>query len=111
MVADGWTVEMAIPFKDLSFDPAKPDWVIEFTREIRHLNERDRWSSISAATLGTDISRSGTLTGITGINQGLGLDIQLYGSMRYRFDWQQPQRETKSCAASAATPSTRSRRS
>ena len=96
IVKDGWTVEMAIPFRDLSFDPEKPDWVIEFTREIRHLNERDRWSSISAAVLSTDISRSGTLTGITGITQGLGLDIQLYASARYRFDWQQPQHETKS---------------
>ena len=100
VVADGWTVEMAIPFQDLSFDPAKPDWVLEFTREIRHKNERIRWSSISAATLGTDISRSGTLTGITGITQGVGLDVQLYGSLRYRFDWQQPQRETVSVHAS-----------
>ena len=78
----GWTVEMAIPFKDLSFDPTKADWVLEFTREIRHLNERIRWSTISAAALTTDISRAGTLTGITGINQGLGLDVQLYGSAR-----------------------------
>jgi hypothetical protein len=100
VVDDGWTVEMAIPFRDLSFDPAKPDWVIEFTREIRHLNERDRWSSISAAVLPTDISRSGTLTGITDINQGLGLDIQLYGSARYRIDWQQPQHEIISFRAS-----------
>jgi len=48
----------------------------------------------------TDISRSGTLTGITDINQGVGLDIQLYGSLRYRFDWQQPQHETFSFRAS-----------
>jgi hypothetical protein len=100
VVDDGWTVEMAIPFKDLSFDPAKTDWVLEFTREIRHLNERVRWSAISAATLGTDISRSGTLTGISGITQGVGLDIQLYGSLRYRFDWKQPQHETVSFRAS-----------
>src|SRR6266567_181307 len=100
VVDDGWVVEMAIPFQDLSFDPAKPDWVIEISREIRHLNERDRWSSISAAVLATDISRSGTLTGITGINQGLGLDIQLFGAIRYRFDWQNPERETKSARLS-----------
>src|SRR6266566_229896 len=90
---------MAIPFQDLSFDPAKSDWVLEFTREIRHKNERVRWSSISAAVLGTDISRSGTLTGITGINQGLGLDIQVYGAARYRFDWK-PLHETTSFRAS-----------
>src|SRR6185369_10623358 len=100
VVIDGWTVEMAIPFKDLSFDPTKSDWVLEFSREIRHLNERDRWSTISAAALATDISRAGTLSGIEGINQGFGLDIQLYGSARYRFDWQQPQHETTSFRAS-----------
>jgi len=94
VVADGWTAEMGIPFKDLSFDPTKPDWVIEFSREIRHKNEKDRWSQINAATQATDISRSGTLTGITDINQGLGLDIQIYGALRYRFDWQEPQHET-----------------
>jgi len=94
VVADGWTVEMAIPFRDLSFDPTKSDWVVDISREIRHSNERTRWSSISAAVLATDISRSGTLTGITDINQGVGLDIQLYGALRYRFDWQQPRHET-----------------
>src|SRR4029078_13355205 len=26
-------------------------------------------------------------------NQGLGLDVQLFGSLRYRFDWEQPKRE------------------
>src|SRR6185503_3472458 len=35
-----------------------------------------------------------------GINQGLGLDIQTYGALRYRFDWQQPQHETFSFRAS-----------
>jgi Carbohydrate family 9 binding domain-like len=96
IVADGWTAEMAIPFRDLSFDPEKPDWVIDFARTIRRRNERVRWSSIRAGVQTTDISRGGTLTGISDINQGLGLDIQLYGSLRYRFDWQDPQRETKS---------------
>ena len=91
---------MAIPFRDLSFDPEKPDWVLEFTREIRHKNERVRWSSISAAILATDISRAGMLTGITGITQGLGLDIQVYGAARYRFDWNQPHHETLSFRAS-----------
>lgn len=99
-VADGWTAEMAIPFRDLSFDPAKTDWVFDFSREIRHLNQRVRWSAINPATLATDISRSGTLTGISGISQGLGLDVQIFGALRYRFNWQDPQSETKSARLS-----------
>jgi hypothetical protein len=100
IVDDGWTVEMAIPFRNLSFDPGKSEWVIDIIRNIRRRSERDRWSSISAAVQDADISRAGTLTGITGINQGLGLDIQLYGALRYRFDWQKPQHETFSFRAS-----------
>ena len=91
---NGFSIEMAIPFRDLSYDPSKPDWVLEISRNIRRKGERLRWTSINAATQFSDITRSGTLTGITGINQGLGLDIQLYGSLRYRFDWQAPKRET-----------------
>ena len=94
IVDDGWTVEMAIPFRNFSFDPAQSEWVIDFSREIRRKSERARWSSINAAERPADISRAGTLTGITEINQGLGLDIQVYGAPRYRFDWQEPQRET-----------------
>jgi len=96
---DGFSVEMAIPFRDLSYDPDKPDWVVEISRNIRRKGERIRWGAISAATSFSDISNSGTLTGITGINPGLGLDIQIYGSLRYRFDWQDPKRETTSFRA------------
>lgn len=100
IVADGYTVEMAIPFRDLSYDPSKPDWVIDLSRVIRRTGERIRWSSINPAISNFDISRSGTLTGISDINSGLGLDIQLYGSLRYHYDWQTPKRETKSFRAS-----------
>ena len=100
IVSDGYTVEMSIPFRDLSYDPTKPDWVIDFSRVIRRTGERIRWSSINPAISNFDISQAGTLTGISDINQGLGLDIQLYGSLRYRFDWQNPKREIESFRAS-----------
>jgi hypothetical protein len=100
IVADGYTVEMAIPFRDLSYDPTKTDWVIDLTRVIRRKGERIRWSSINPAISQFDISRAGTLTGISDVNPGVGLDIQLYGSLRYRFDWQEPKRETSSFRAS-----------
>ncbi len=97
---NGFSVEMAIPFRDLAFDPAKPDWVLEISRNIRRKGERLRWTSIAAATTFFDISNSGTLMGIEGVNTGLGLDVQLFGSARYRFDWQQPKREITSLRAS-----------
>ena len=78
----GFTVEMAIPFRDLAYDTDKTDWVLEISRNIRRKGERIRWSSISAATNFADITRAGTLTGIQGIDDGLGLDIQLYGDRK-----------------------------
>jgi len=99
IVDDGYIVEMAIPFRNLAYDPSKPDWVIEFSRNIRRKAERIRWSMISAAVQFSDITRSGTLTGITGIDQGIGLDLQLFGSLRYRYDWQDPKREIVSFRA------------
>jgi hypothetical protein len=84
---DGYSVEMAIPFRDLSFDPSRSDWGLEIQRRVRRTGERIRWSTISAAAYYADVSRAGTLTGISGINQGLGLDIQLYGKSAFVREW------------------------
>ena len=100
IVDDGWIVEMALPFRNFAYDPAKPDWVFELFRTIKRKGERIRWSMISAATISQDISRSGTITGISGIDSGIGLDVQVFGSLRYRYDWPNPSRETVSFRAS-----------
>jgi hypothetical protein len=88
---DGYSVEMAIPFRDLSFDPARSDWGLEIQRRVRRTGERIRWSTISAAAYYADVSRAGTLTGIANINQGLGLDIQLYEKAAFEHQWQTPE--------------------
>jgi len=85
---DGYSVEMAIPFRDLSFDPSRTDWGLEIQRRVRRSGERIRWSTISGAAYYADISRAGTLTGISDINQGLGLDIQLYGKSAFTREWE-----------------------
>ena len=92
-VADGFTAEMALPFRNFAFDPTKPDWVVEFSRDIRRKGERIRWGAINPATYFADITRSGTITGISGIETGIGLDLQVFGSARYRYTWQAPQQE------------------
>ena len=35
-VADGWTAEMAIPFRDLSYDKSQTVWGFDIRRRIRH---------------------------------------------------------------------------
>ena len=87
---DGYSVEMAIPFRDLSFDPAKSNWGMEIQRRIRRTGERIHWSNIHAAVKYTDVSLSGEIEGIEGAKQGLGLDIQLYGKLNYQKQWPSP---------------------
>jgi hypothetical protein len=61
---------------------------LEIQRRVRRTGERIRWTNISSAAYYADVSRSGTLTGISGINQGLGLDIQLYGKSAFTRIWE-----------------------
>ena len=86
-VSDGWTAEVRIPFRSISYDRARSDWGFDLFRLIRRKNERMRWSSVDIRIQSPDISRSGTLTGVTGISEGIGLDAQVYGLLRYTRDW------------------------
>jgi hypothetical protein len=87
-VADGWVGEMAIPFRSLSYDSNQTTWGFDFRRRIRHKNEQLYWSSTNPSLDFTDVSQSGDLVGIENVNQGLGLDVQVYGALRAKHDWQ-----------------------
>jgi hypothetical protein len=69
---DGWVLEMAIPFKTLSFDPMQTTWRMNFARDIERKNEGMAWNSRNR---NTDLSTMGAVTGISQIEQGLGLDV------------------------------------
>ena len=90
LVSDGWVVEIAIPFRSLSYLPGQSDWGFEFARSIRRKNENLRWASLNPALAFTDVSQSGTLTGLTGINEGFGLDLQPYVVTGAKHNWQLP---------------------
>jgi len=68
----GWTAEIVIPFKTLSFNPETDTWGINFGRRAQARNERMAWVSRNRQQTP---SISGRATGITSINQGIGLDI------------------------------------
>jgi hypothetical protein len=99
VVSDGWIAEIAIPFRSLSYNANLADWGFDFTRAIRRKEERVRWTSYSASINLFDISRSGTLTGISNLRQGLGLEMQAYGRVSVDEDWQHDSRTTLSGAA------------
>jgi hypothetical protein len=81
----GWVTEIAIPFKTLSFDPINDTWGINFRRAIARRDERTGWVSRNR---NSDPSTSGTVVGLTGLEQGVGLDIvpALSVSERRPFD-------------------------
>lgn len=75
-VADGWTVEMEIPFKTLRFDFAKAsDWGINFSRRIRRRNEVDFWAPVPRSFNLARVSLAGELTGIS--HDGTSRDLRL----------------------------------
>lgn len=77
--AKGWYVEMAIPFKTLSFNPRTTRWGFNIMRHIKRKIEQDRWASPFHQIYFTKVAEAGYLTGIQGIKQGRGLDVRPYG--------------------------------
>ncbi|MDG2089937.1 MAG: carbohydrate binding family 9 domain-containing protein [Gammaproteobacteria bacterium] len=69
---NGWVAEMRIPFQTLSFNPENSDWGINFSRSIQRNNERLTWYSRNRQQ---GPGASGITTGMTGIRQGVGLDV------------------------------------
>jgi hypothetical protein len=74
---EGWVAEFRIPFKTLSFN-SDSDWAVNFSRSIARSQEEIGWVSRNQ-TINPAIA--GTLSGMTGLSQGVGLDIVPAASM------------------------------
>ncbi|TNE40342.1 MAG: hypothetical protein EP347_03720 [Alphaproteobacteria bacterium] len=72
VVNDGWVTEIEIPFKTLNFNPNLDTWGFSAMRRIRRENEEVAWTSKNRAV---NPSSLGTVSGLQGLEQGLGLDI------------------------------------
>lgn len=77
-VADGWVVEMEIPFGTLNFDPASTEWGMNFQRTVRRLAEESVWSGYPRNEGVANMTAAGRVTGLTGLSQGRGLDVKPY---------------------------------
>ncbi len=77
--ADGWTVEMSIPFRALRFNEGGDRvWGINFSRRIRRKNEIDFWSPVPRAYNLARVSLAGNLTGLPSSSSGRDLRIKPY---------------------------------
>ena len=68
----GWTAEIEIPYKSISFDPTTDTWGLNFSRGIVRRDENIAWVSRNREY---NPSVSGLGVGFEGLEQGLGLDI------------------------------------
>jgi len=81
MRPDGWSVEMAIPFKSLRFSANKLDvWGINFERYIHRLNETDFWTDVDRDL--PELQQSGELRGLAGLRPGYNLEFFPYAGVR-----------------------------
>jgi len=81
LLPDGWSAEMAIPFKSLRFSPDKSQiWGVNFKRYIHRLNETDYWTSVDRDR--PLLHQMGELTGLSGIRPGYNLEFFPYTGFR-----------------------------
>lgn len=68
----GWTAEIAIPYKSISFDPGTDTWGLNFSRTVVRKNEVIAWVSRNRAY---NPAVSGLGIGFEGLEQGIGLEL------------------------------------
>jgi hypothetical protein len=74
----GWTVEMAIPWRTLRFDPTLPDqrWGLNIMRRIRRRNEVSYWAPLDRRNRIFLMSQAGVLTGMGKLPAGLNMSVK-----------------------------------
>lgn len=78
---DGWSAEMAIPFKSLRFSPKEiQTWGVNFERYIHRLNEKDYWTDVKRDL--PLLHQTGELTGLSGVKPGYNLEFFPYAGFR-----------------------------
>jgi len=70
--SEGWSTELKIPFQTLSFNPGSDTWGINFNRLRRRSSESIAWMSRNREL---NPSVAGSMSGLTNLRQGLGLDV------------------------------------
>lgn len=92
---DGWSTEIKIPFKTISFKPDLSSWGFNLERYIPRKLETIRLSGCTRDSNFNNPMAAGKLEGIGGIKQGLGITFRPYGlvsaanerTVESAFDW------------------------
>jgi Domain of unknown function (DUF5916) len=76
---DGWSAEIVIPSRTLSFTRGLEEWGANFERYVPRERVALRWSSPTLDSFPYDLSRTGTLAGLGDLEQGKGIELAPYG--------------------------------
>jgi hypothetical protein len=79
----GWTAEFAIPFKSLGFPADRTVWGFNVARTVYRKLEEERWSGARLSTQLYQVSEAGEITNLTGLTQGIGLDVRPFVAGRW----------------------------
>jgi hypothetical protein len=74
--AEGWTLEIRIPIRSLSFDGGLTAWGFNVERRVQRIAEVSRWSSPTRDAQITQTGRAGTISGLPDFVTGLGLTLR-----------------------------------
>lgn len=79
--SEGWTAEILISFKTISFNQKLTSWGINIERYIARKQEVIRYSGISLNSFFSNPKEAGLLEGIDNIKQGSGVTFRPYGKV------------------------------
>ncbi len=80
---EGWSAEFAIPFKSLSFPAGQTVWGFNISRVVQRTLEEVRWTGARFQTQFFQVSEAGEITGLEGLEQGVGLDVRPFIAQRW----------------------------
>ncbi|MGB8951252.1 MAG: DUF5916 domain-containing protein [Candidatus Aminicenantales bacterium] len=75
----GWSAELRIPFKTISFKPGLTAWGINVERTIARKQETIRLSGTNRDSIFNNPMEAASLEGIEGVKQGMGITFRPYG--------------------------------
>ncbi len=79
ILENGWSVEIAIPFKTISFKPGLTTWGLNIERYIARRQETIRASGTDLDSHFFNPNEAAALAGISGVRQGTGVTVRPYG--------------------------------
>jgi hypothetical protein len=87
---DGWSAEIVIPSRTLSFTPGLEAWGLNFERVVARDRITLRWASPTLDSFLYDFSRAGRLAGVGELEQGRGIEASPYAIGRAKSSFSGP---------------------